>query len=225
MATPDLTELDGSEVFDNWDQLMGNSLPTKEADTTLDGLMGDLQANEKGQDYWVDLFQQENFAGMDLMGVQYHPYSLNEKEFHQQMQPLKKAFLNELVTVYINDLRSADLSEESIFYLSKGHLPVNWTIHLKYPLLYGGKMTLDNLVLIQCYPFHELIHNYLNKQMISAAGLGHPKTLYIPIPLGKVYIPNGEMTGSGGKKKADRSATAGLTAANLQQVAIKTGGR
>ncbi len=86
-------------------------------------------------------------------------------------------------------------------------------------------MSLDNLVLIQCHPFHELIHDYLNKQTLSAAGIGHPQTLYIPIPLGKVYIPNGEMTGSGGKKKSDRSATAGLTSANLQQIAIKTGGR
>ncbi len=225
MAVPDLTELDGNEIFDNWDQLMGQSVPEKTSDSDLENLMEGLESDEKGQDYWVDLFQNENFGGMDLMSAHYHPYTLNEQEFHHQMKHLKRAFLKELVNVYVNDLRSADLSEESIFYLSKGYLPTNWTIHLKFPLLYGGKMALDNLVLIQCYPFHELIHSYINKQMISAAGLGHPKMIYVPVPLGKVYIPNGEMTGSGGKKKSDRSATAGLTSANLQQIAIKTGGR
>lgn len=225
MATHELTELDGAEIFDNWDQLMGEGAPTKESDSDLEELMTGLQSDEKDQDYWVDLFQNENFGGMDLMSARYQPYTLNEPEFHQQFKLLKRAFLKELTTLYVNDLRSADLSEESIFYLSKGYLPANWTVHLKYPLLYGGKMALDNLVLIQCHPFHELIHDYLNKQMLSAAGIGHPQTLYIPIPLGKVYIPNGEMTGSGGKKKSDRSATAGLTSANLQQIAIKTGGR
>ena len=221
-----LTELDGNEIYDNWDQLMDNSAPKTQTDSIgLDGLMEGLDSDIKNQDYWVDLFQQENFAGMELMSANYYPHTINESEFHQKLEKLKHFFLKDLVAQYVNDLRSADISEESIFYMSKGILPTNWTVHLKYPLLYGGNLDMDNLVLIPIHPFHELIHKYINQQILTSAGVGHPQTLYIPVPLGKIYIPNGEMTGSGGKKKSDRSTQAGLSSANLQQIAIKTGGR
>ena len=205
---------------------MNNSAQGEENDyTNLDTLMGGLDSDIKNQDYWVDLFQNENFAGMELMSASYNPQTIDESEFHQKMDKLKLSFLKDLTNQYINDLRSADISEESIFYMSKGMLPTNWTIHLKYPLLYGGELNLDNLILIPCHPFHELIHKYINQQILSSAGVGHPQQLYIPVPPGKVYIPNGEMTGSGGKKKSDRSTQAGLNNASLQQIAIKTGGR
>ena len=221
-----MTELDGSELYENWDQLMNNSSPSGDMDTnSLDGLMEGLDSDAKDQDYWVDLFQNENFANMELMTANYYPHTINESEFHQKLESLKLVFLKDLVDQYLNDLRSADISEESIFYMSKGILPTNWTVHLKYPLLYGGNLDMDNLVLIPIHPFHELIHKYINQQILTSAGVGHPQKLYIPVPLGKVYIPNGEMTGSGGKKKSDRSTQAGLSSANLQQIAIKTGGR
>lgn len=227
MATTDnITELDAGEIYDNWDQLVSPSSPVEQTDSGgLENLMEGLDSHIKSQDYWVDLFQQENFAGMELMSAPYNPHTINENEFHQKLQQLNRIFLKELTNQYINDLRSADISEESIFYLSKGILPTNWTVHLKYPLLYGGELNLENLILIQCHPFHELIHKYINQQILTEAGVGHPQLLYIPVPPGKVYIPNGEMTGSGGKKKSDRSAEAGLNASSLQQIAIKTGGR
>ena len=125
----------------------------------------------------------------------------------------------------INDLRAASISEENIFYLSKGILPANWTVHLKYPPLYGGEAIPDNMVMIQCQPFHELIHNFIDRQILTNAGLGHPKTLYVPTPVGKIYIPEGAWTGSGGKKKADRSVMAGMTQSALQQLSQKVGGR
>ena len=47
----------------------------------------------------------------------------------------------------------------------------------------------------------------------------------MPTPIGKVYIPEGAWTGSGGKKKADRSVMAGMTQSALQQLSQKVGGR
>lgn len=223
--TDNLTELDGSELFDNWDQLVGQESSGSQKSELDNGLMDDLISEEKGQDYWLNLFQSENFVGMDLMTASYHPYTINELEFHEKYEQLKQAFLKELMANYINDLRSADLSEESIFCLGKGIVPANWTVHLKYPLLYGGKLDLDNLVLMPIHPFHELIHHFLNQQMISEAGVGHPKTLYIPTPIGKVYISGGDFSGSGGKATSDRSVMAGMTSAALQKLSIKTGGR
>ena len=89
----------------------------------------------------------------------------------------------------MNDLRAAGISEENIFYLTKGILPVNWTVHLKVPPLYGGQAQPENLVLMQSQPFHEQIHDFINRQVLTEAGVGRPKILYVPTPVGKVYIP------------------------------------
>ena len=219
-------ELDGAEIFKNWDQLIQDPQPSGGAadkdNLDFSELMG---KSEKGADYWENLFQESNFAGMDLMGLSYYPVTIHEDEFFKKYNIAKRAFIQDIVANNVNDLRVAGISEENIFYLRKGILPANWTVHLKYPPLYGGLPEPDNMVLIQCQPFHELIHNFIDQQMLTMAGVGHPKTLYVPTPMGKVYIPEGAWTGSGGKKKADRSVMAGMTESALQQLAQKVGGR
>lgn len=218
-------ELDGAEIFQNWDQLIQdpqNSSALSKEELDFDALMG---APEKGQDYWENLFQESNFGGMDLMGLSYYPITIQEEEFFKKYNRSKRDFITDIVTNNMNDLRSAGISEENIFYLSKGILPANWTVHLKYPPLYGGQPDAENMVLIQCQPFHELIHDFIDKQILTTAGVGHPKTLYVPTPVGKVYIPEGAWTGSGGKKKSDRSVMAGMTQSALQQLSQKVGGR
>ncbi len=218
-------ELDGAEIFQNWDQLIQdpqNSSVSPKEELDFDALMG---SPEKGPDYWENLFQESNFGGMDLMGLSYYPITIHEEDFFKQYYSSKRDFIADLLANNVNDLRAASISEENIFYLSKGVLPANWTVHLKYPPLYGGRPEPDNMVLIQCQPFHELIHDFINQQILTGAGVGHPKTLYVPTPTGKVYIPEGAWTGSGGKKKADRSVMAGMTQSALQQLSTKTGGR
>ena len=218
-------ELEGTDVFDNWDQLIQDpqdSSNSVKEELNLDSLMG---TSEKGQDYWENLFQESNFAGMDLMGLSYYPLTIHEEEFFKKYNTSKRLFMADVLANNLNDLRSAGISEENIFYLSKGILPANWTVHLKYPPLYGGQPDPENMVLIQCQPFHELIHDFIDKQILTAAGIGHPKTLYVPTPTGKVYIPEGAWTGSGGKKKSDRSVMAGMTQSALQQLSQKVGGR
>ena len=222
-----IDELDGKEFFENWDQLMqapqaSSSSDFKTEELDLSGLQED---SEKGAEFWEDLFQESNFSGMNLMGLSYYPITVREEEFFEKYNAAKKAFLADILANNLNDLRSAGISEENLFYLSKGILPANWTVHLKYPPLYGGEAIPDNMVLIQCQPFHELIHNFIDRQVLTSAGIGHPKTLYVPTPVGKVYIPEGAWTGSGGKKKADRSVMAGMTQGALQQLSQKVGGR
>ena len=218
-------ELDGAEIFQNWDQLIQpaqNEPPSSKEELDFDTLMG---STEKGPDYWENLFQESNFGGMDLMGLSYYPITIQEEEFFKKYTLTKRDFIADIVANNMNDLRSAGISEENIFYLTKGILPANWTVHLKYPSLYGGRPEAENMVLIQCQPFHELIHDFINQQILTGAGVGHPKTLYVPTPTGKVYIPEGAWTGSGGKKKADRSVMAGMTQSALQQLSQKVGGR
>ena len=216
-------ELDGAEIFENWDQLIqspagATSTQTEELD--MSGLMG-----KRGEAYWENLFQESNFGGMNLVALNYCPHTIHEEDFFKAFCSAKKAFVKDVLINNLNDLRAAGISEENIFYLHKGILPANWTVHLKYPALYGGKVEPENMVLIQCQPFHELIHDFINQQILSDAGVGHPKTVYVPTPVGKVYIPEGLWTGSGGKKADDRSTMAGMTQSALQQLSQKVGNR
>ena len=182
-------ELDGAEIFENWDQLIqspGAATPASTEELDLSGLIG---LSEKGEAYWEKLFQESNFGGMSLVPLNYYPRTIHEEDFFKTYMSAKKAFIKEVVSQQPNDLRVAGFSEENIFYLSKGILPTNWTVHLKVPPLYGGQAEPENMVIIQSQPFHELIHDFINKQILSDAGVGHPKVLYVPTPVGKVYIP------------------------------------
>ena len=218
-------ELDGADIFENWDQLTRSPAEGPSSLTESLNFSELMGSPEKGVDYWENLFQESNFAGMDLMGLPYYPVTIHEEEFFKQFVVAKKVFMADVLANNLNDLRAAGISEENIFYLSKGILPANWTVHLKAPPLYGGEARPENMVLIQCQPFHELIHDFIDQQILTAAGVGHPKTLYVPTPVGKVYIPEGAWTGSGGKKKSDRSVMAGMTQSALQQLSQKVGGR
>ena len=50
----------------------------------------------------------------------------------------------------------------------------------------------------------------------------YPSLLYVPVPVGKVYVPFSLFTGSGGKNKQDRSVYAGYSSAALNKIALKS---
>lgn len=180
------------------------------------------EIQERPQSFWEKLFNEMNFPGMDLMAVSY--FNLNGDDLIEQRNTLKKTtrdFLKLLGYSFTNDLRSAGVSEEGIFYIKKGKLPENYTVHLKYPLDYGGRIDFDNMVLIQNRPFHDLIHAYIDQQLLGTSGSVRPRQLFVPVPVGKIYVPFSGITGSGGKNKQDRSVLAGFTQSALAEIAMK----
>ncbi len=211
------TSLNAADVFADWDRLLQTPF-----DSEIDPLAG-MTLEEEGQAYWESLFNSMNFPGMDLMAVVYFPKEeSNPFDRHKILCRTIRDFTRFLSYNYTNDLRSAGISEEGIFYMKKGQLPENFTIHLKYPLNYGGNIDFNNMVLIQSSPFHELIHHYINRQLIGPDGPLTPRQLFVPAPTGKVYVPTGLFTGSGGKNKQDRSVLAGYSQSALRDIAIKS---
>ncbi len=177
---------------------------------------------DRNQAFWELVFNETNFAGMDLMEVHYFGLPPAEQlEAHRLFQRLVKDFTRYLGYHYTMDLRAAGISEEDIFYIKKGIIPENHTVHLKYPLAYGGSVDFNNMVLMQNHPYHDLIHTYMEKQMITDSGFEYPEKLYVPAPVGKIYIPMTTFTGSGGKGKHDRSVYAGFSQSALQEIAMK----
>ena len=210
------TTLNAQDVFAEWDKLLQEPL----YDTTS---IDDLQLEGKNQAYWESLFNDMNFPGMDLMAVPYYPQQTDDYiAQHKLLNRTIRDFVRYLSYHFANDLRSAGVSEEGLFYMKRGQIPENFTVHLKYPLDYGGTIDFNNMVFIQSRPFHELIHLYINKQIIGPEGILTPEQLYVPVPVGKVYVPMGLFTGSGGKNKQDRSVLSGFTHSALKDLAIRT---
>lgn len=177
---------------------------------------------EKNQDYWTNRFNELNFPGMDLMAVSYFgSFTYDLLEQHLLLRRCVRDFVRLLSYNYVNDLRSAGVSEEGIFYMKKGKIPENYTVHLKYPLEYGGAIEFNNMVFIQEKPFHDMIHLYIDEQILSKNGVSYPPLLYVPVPVGKIYVPFGVFTGSGGKNKQDRSVYAGFSQAAFDKIALK----
>lgn len=190
--------------------------------SAVDGELAQRQKTVKDQDYWTHRFNEMNFAGMDLMAVSYFgSFTYDLFEQHMLLKRVTREFVRLLSYNYAMDLRSAGVSEEGIFYMKKGKIPENFTVHLKYPLEYGGTIDFNNMVFMQDKPFHDLIHSYLDEQMQTPSGISYPPLLYVPTPVGKIYVPFGMFTGSGGKNKQDRSVYAGFSKAAFDKIALK----
>jgi len=190
---PDL-ELDGAEIFSNWSQLVqdqNTGAPKSEATDVLDMALDSLSV-DGGDQYWLEQFQKTNLQDMDLVALQLIRHY--ERDLGAECQQLKNQvplFLSGLVQAHMGELRIAGLSDEQIANLTEGKLPVNWTVHLKYPLAYGGTIIPDNLVLIPEHPFHEDLHHFINQQIATNAGVISPAVLYVPVPKVPVYVPYG----------------------------------
>ncbi len=225
-----LSDFENDETLLPWDQLFSpDEIGLDELQESTQPTFSPLKRDpieelpEKDQAYWEKLFNETNFPGMDLMAVSYFGLFNNDLiEQHAQLKRLIRDFVRLLSYNYVMDLRSAGISEEAIFYMKKGKIPENYTVHLKYPLEYGGTLDFNNLVLIQDKPFHDMIHSYINQQMVTPKGIKNPPLLYVPVPVGKVYIPFSLFTGSGGKNKQDRSVYAGFSKAAFEKIALKS---
>lgn len=187
-------ELDGADIFSNWDQLVQSDQPATHpnaSDDTLSLALDNL-ALDGGETHWLSLFQKTNLSDMDLVALSLvrsfeHDFKAEAQQFKSQAQ----LFMAELSTAHKDELRVAGLSEDQIIDLAQGKLPINWTLHLKYPLAYGGALVAHNLVLIPQHPFHEDLHHFVNQQMVTDAGVISPAVLYVPVPKSAVYVPYG----------------------------------
>jgi len=181
-------ELNGADIFSDWENLIGSPTPSQKQEE--EGLSLDNLMTDGGETYWLDELTKTNLSGMDLVALDLIPYYVHDfKAEYAQMKTQVHIFLLKLAYAYRNDLRVAGLSEDQIDELSKGLLPMNWTVHLKYPVAYGGTITAHNFVLMPHHPFHEELHHFINRQIVTDAGVMNPATLYVPTPKSAVYVP------------------------------------
>jgi len=172
---------------------------------------------------WELQLRQAGLPGMALAEVSYSPL---DKDWHLDMikgfKRIRRDFFKYVAYHNLDDLVTAGVSDEGIKMLKTGRAPENFDIHIKIPLEYGGNNEFSNLCLIQTRPFHEGIHKFVDMQTSNLREGEILRSIFIPIPKGKVYIPEVEITVGGGRKMADKSVYAGFLADTFKEIAIKT---
>ncbi len=172
---------------------------------------------------WELQLRQAGLPGMALAEVSYSPL---DKDWHLDMikgfKRIRRDFLKYVAYHNLDDLVTAGVNDEGIKMLKAGRAPENFDIHIKIPLEYGGNNEFSNLCLIQTRPFHEGIHKFVDMQTSNLREGEILRSIFIPIPKGKVYIPEVEVSIGGGRKMADKSVYAGFLADTFKEIAIKS---
>lgn len=172
---------------------------------------------------WELQLRQAGLPGMALAEVSYSPI---EKEWHADLMKgfkrIRRDFFKYIGYHNVNDLVTAGIDENGIRLLKAGRAPENFDIHIKIPLEYGGNNEFSNLCLIQTRPFHDAIHRFIDMQTSNLHEGEILRSIFIPIPSGKIYIPEVEISVGGGRKMADKSVYAGFLSDTFKEIAIKS---
>ncbi len=111
---------------------------------------------------------------------------------------LARQFMESL-TDSVEELAFLNLAQDEFMNLVMGRaLPQNMSIRFRTPLLWGGKMELDNMFLCHTFP-----HSYnLDRFIIEQTGAAQ---VFVPNPAKKIYVPaHTAGGGAGGNATEDR---------------------
>jgi hypothetical protein len=142
--------------------------------------------------------------GMDDMPVmEYTPISCKlDSEWFKKYSELRREFLSSL-TDSMEEIAFMNLPQDEFVNLIMGKsLPDNLSIRFRIPIIWGGKLSTDNMFLCWTFP-----HSYnLDRFIIEQSDA---KTIFLPNPEKKVYLTtHSGGGGDGGNASSDRLSQA-----------------
>lgn len=138
--------------------------------------------------------------GMDDMPViEYMPNRcMIDNDWFQKYSMLRREFLASLTDSF-DEIAFMNLSQDEFMNLIMGKkMPENTSLRFRIPLIWGGKLSIDNMFMCWTFPHS---HN-LDKFIIDQIGA---KTVFLPDPAKKIYITTSSSTNSAsGNATSDR---------------------
>ena len=138
--------------------------------------------------------------GMDDMPViEYIPNRcVIDNDWFQKYSMLRREFLASLTDSF-DEIAFMNLSQEEFMNLIMGKkMPENTSLRFRIPLIWGGKLNIDNMFMCLTFPCS---HN-LDRFIISQ---NDAKTVFLPNPAKKIYITTSSTTSSAsGNATSDR---------------------
>ena len=144
--------------------------------------------------------------GMEDMPVMaYTPTKCSlDNDWFKKYSNLRREFLASL-TDSMEEIAFMNLPQNEVIDLVMGHsLPDNTSIRFKIPLIWGGKIEIENMFLCWTYPHSFNLDRFLIEQ-------NDAKTVYLPNPKKKIYLPTHTGGGGdGGNATSDRLSQSAL---------------
>jgi hypothetical protein len=121
-------------------------------------------------------------------------------DWFAKYKTLRREFMRSLRDS-VEDLAFVNLSQDEFMDLIMGRrMPDNLSVRLRVPLIWGGRLDLDNMFLCKTFPHS---HN-MDRFIIEQAG---NQTIWLPNPAKKIYLPaHAASGGPGGNATEDRLA-------------------
>lgn len=144
--------------------------------------------------------------GIDDMPImEYNPIVCNlDSDWFKKYSTLRREFLTSL-TDSMEEIAFMNLPQDEFINLVMGKsLPDNLSIRFRIPLVWGGKLDIENMFLCWTFP-----HSYnLDRFIIEQSDA---RTVYLPNPEKKVYLTtHSGGGGDGGNASSDRLSQAAM---------------
>ncbi len=146
----------------------------------------------------------------DLPIVSIRPHIVAvEPDWFQKYRSICREFMKSL-SDSVQELAMMNLDRDEFMNLLMGReIPDNLSIRFRTPLIWGGKLEVENLFMCFTFPQSQNIDRFIMEQSGN-------ETIWLPNPVKKIYMPiHSTISGNGGNAVSDRlSQMAANIAAN-----------
>ncbi len=148
--------------------------------------------------------------GMDDMPVmEYSPqHCVLDSDWFKKYSMLRREFLASL-SDSVEEIAFMNLTQDEFMNLIMGkQMPENTSIRFRIPLIWGGKMEIENMFMCLTFPHAQNLDRFIIDQMDA-------KTIFLPNPKKKIYVTTHTGGGgTGGNATADRLSVAAMNYAS-----------
>lgn len=148
----------------------------------------------------------EDLGMEDIPVIEYTPTKcIVDNTWFQKYVNLRRQFMESLTDSF-EEIAFLNLSQNEFIDLIMGKsLPDNLSIRFRIPLMWGGKLDIENLFMCSTFPHAHNLDRFIIEQSDA-------KTIFLPNPAKKIYIPAHTGGGGvGGNAASDRLSQAAMS--------------
>ena len=143
--------------------------------------------------------QELKIENMPIVAVRPTPVSVDSNWFQKYKQECHR--FTRSLTDCVEELAMMKLTRQEFMDLLMGRdLPNNLSIRFRVPLIFGGKIDIDNMFMCMTFPHSQNMDRFIIEQTGN-------NTIWLPNPARKIYLPiHSTISGNGGNAVADRQS-------------------
>ena len=127
-----------------------------------------------------------------------------DNDWFKKYSMLRRQFLESLTDSF-EEIAFMNLSQDEFMNLISGKsMPENTSLRFRIPLVWGGKLSIDNMFMCLTFPHSQNLDRFIIDQSDA-------RTIFLPNPAKKIYVPTHISGGGpGGNMASDRLTLAAI---------------